>query len=758
MVSTSKYCILNLLALISYCCAQFQNIGNQADAVNFIANQKSVNPNYQVSTKELQDVLQNVIVEPLLYPVDNHWVSEARGFDTHDETVFGMTGEDAGTNVTTEPMMVTNSTLEPTTLIVTEVVLEPTLCISDLATFAADILKKEKYAEMMVDSYGKPPPGILQGNILWLGLYDQCLSQSRTSNDNYDSFNGQYCLALVTNNTQLLFYVGICVPNSCNNRELTDLLNINSNSSIKVSVFCHKQFEYSTSAIACLALLVFLCAFALVGTIIEVFKNYKGSSANQNGFKKLLPDETFENTEHTQSASVNELIITVEENNSPGCLVKFLLCFSLLTNGRKILNTKQGEGSISCLNGIRVISLTWVILGHSYVFPFQLISNPVEIPNLLGRFTFQAVGNATFSVDSFFFLSGLLVTYLTLKYLQKNEGKINWVMFYVHRYLRLTPVYMIVIFVFATLTPHFASGPFYSMIFDPNPDPGVENQMTYCQDYWWTNLLYINNFYPTSINKECLLWGWYLANDMQFFIVSPFIIYLLYHYFYAGFTLWCVILLTCFSSLIGESIIRDISVNFSLDPNEVNFVSDLIYIRPWSRISTYLVGMALGYVLYKYRGRVRMSHYMVVLGWLAATGIALSVVYGLYGSYHGRPLSASATVVYITLCRFSWAVALAWVVFACDAGYGGPVNSLLSWSFWIPLSRINYCAYLVHPIIMFVFYYSLPNSIYFTDFLFVYFYLGHLMFSYAVAFLLSVCAEAPFMALEKLTLKRDKSV
>ena len=45
-----------------------------------------------------------------------------------------------------------------------------------------------------------------------------------------------------------------------------------------------------------------------------------------------------------------------------------LLSFSLYTNASKILNTKQPSGTLTAVNGIRFISMTWVILGHTFVF------------------------------------------------------------------------------------------------------------------------------------------------------------------------------------------------------------------------------------------------------------------------------------------------------------------------------------------------------------------------------------------------------
>ena len=50
------------------------------------------------------------------------------------------------------------------------------------------------------------------------------------------------------------------------------------------------------------------------------------------------------------------------------------------------------------------------------------------------------------------------------------------------------------------------------------------------------------------------------------------------------------------------------------------------------------------------------------------------------------------------------------------AGY---VNTLLSWPGIIPLSRLTYAAYLVHPIILFYYNFSLNETIFFNEVIFV---------------------------------------
>lgn len=52
----------------------------------------------------------------------------------------------------------------------------------------------------------------------------------------------------------------------------------------------------------------------------------------------------------------------------------FLTCFCVFTNGAKLLNTNTSEGELLCVHGIRFLSMSWVILGHSYVFGYTQMS------------------------------------------------------------------------------------------------------------------------------------------------------------------------------------------------------------------------------------------------------------------------------------------------------------------------------------------------------------------------------------------------
>ena len=54
---------------------------------------------------------------------------------------------------------------------------------------------------------------------------------------------------------------------------------------------------------------------------------------------------------------------------------------------------------------------------------------------------------------------------------------------------------MFVILFYVYIFPFCGDGPLW---FQKAKGVGIEN----CKNYWWTNLLYINNFYPTNMYNE----------------------------------------------------------------------------------------------------------------------------------------------------------------------------------------------------------------------------------------------------------------
>jgi peptidoglycan/LPS O-acetylase OafA/YrhL len=108
------------------------------------------------------------------------------------------------------------------------------------------------------------------------------------------------------------------------------------------------------------------------------------------------------------------------------------------------------------------------------------------------NFAFQGLLNATLSVDTFFFISGLLTVYTFWRRMRRSgeeDPKIPWLSSTVVRYFRLTPAYAAVI-ALALIFPLLSSGPLWHETADAVADP--------CYETWWANLLYVNNFVNTE--------------------------------------------------------------------------------------------------------------------------------------------------------------------------------------------------------------------------------------------------------------------
>lgn len=87
-------------------------------------------------------------------------------------------------------------------------------------------------------------------------------------------------------------------------------------------------------------------------------------------------------------------------------------CFSLVKNYQTLMTEKVNDNT-RIFNGVRVLSILWIILGHSYfIRAGEIVMNIEAVPYLVAqKGTIMAYG-AFFAVDVFFWLGGFLLCYL----------------------------------------------------------------------------------------------------------------------------------------------------------------------------------------------------------------------------------------------------------------------------------------------------------------------------------------------------------
>lgn len=203
-------------------------------------------------------------------------------------------------------------------------------------------------------------------------------------------------------------------------------------------------------------------------------------------------DENLTITELSQSEDEEELNIWQE----------LLLSFSVVTNLKAICDGSVGSDTISSIHGLRAFSMAWVILGHICIIVFKYSDN-MELRKVVEKeFIFQTVTNGPFSVDTFFVISGFLVSFIyfrtnakgKLDRLSKNvneftAGANHFFGLIAYRFVRLTTPYMFVLGCVEVIMKYYEQ---YS-IFEP-PTLDHEN----CPKFWWRNFLYINTLFPVN--------------------------------------------------------------------------------------------------------------------------------------------------------------------------------------------------------------------------------------------------------------------
>ncbi|XP_076090041.1 nose resistant to fluoxetine protein 6-like [Mytilus galloprovincialis] len=622
------------------------------------------------------------------------------------------------------------------------------VCLNHSAAVDEGYEQQVPWALSIIDAAGKPSSNILGGSTKWLGAYDECLAVTTAQPVNGITYNfkGQYCTASLSITGDMAKYirritVGICVPNSCNEADVKYLINTANNTFKASSIECQEPDKpLDDRAIIVLVVVCLFIAVMVLGTLYDIvfIQRPKWETEDQ------MASSEYE-VKYSKKGEKASLLDNADSKivHEPGLIGKILLSFSVYTNGASILRTEQSKDTITCINGIRFISMTWVCLGHGYLSSFSIADNiATALPKYKERISFSIITNSFVSVDSFFTLSGLLLTYLVMKNLKKTEGKINWGMFYFHRFWRLTPPYMLILMVYVSLFPYIGSGPLWEK---DGPEPN------YCKDAWYYNILYINNLVDDP-KKQCMVWTWYLANDMQFFILSPLILLPLFYSHLAGVGVLLVFLLgTWISTGVVSSYYEIPAGGFAQTEHRSK-----IYDRPYARMGPYLVGMYTGYLLYKTGCKWRVNKWLNLILWAVFAALACLILYGLHGDDNGSvTLSNEVAALYNTVHRTIWGVCISWVIFSCATGNGGFINTILSWKAFVPLSRLTYMAYMTHMIVQSYFRLTKQRLVFLNDMETIYEFLGHICLTFAVSFVLSLAFELPMMGLEKIIFKRE---
>ncbi|XP_071543591.1 nose resistant to fluoxetine protein 6-like isoform X2 [Panulirus ornatus] len=608
------------------------------------------------------------------------------------------------------------------------------------------VLREHLWPFLLEDSWGKAPDGILYGNLQPWGMLEECtdIEVEEVVQVNHftmlnTTFQGRYCTVSFSSSDAKdgkgartapaslfgigspLFHYGTCIPTSCSAHDLMVSLSekLNGTSKEVASLDCHSKEDvesFTSGDIAFIVVASVLWFLLLAAAIVDISINYWDVQHYRKG------------------------------------VLRFLLPFSAYTNMKKIFHVTNEEnpGVISCLHGMRVLSMTWIVWGHTLIYLGVISINVFAGDLISGKVIDQTLLNATYSVDTFFFISGLLVAYGVLKEHTK-VGRVNWIMYYVHRFIRLAPPIALTAASMATVFRFTMAGPLAMEV--------ERNFVQVCRDSWWADVFFFTNFR----DKMCLSHCWYTAVDSQIYLVLPLVLVPLLYTRRIGLAWLGVVTLVFIAVPVIIFAVYQQYPTLPFQVPEFEFVPGIdTYMTPWCRANVYLIGVWAGWILFTLQGKtIKLQMWQVLLGWVVATAMALLVIYGVanYDTFEDPdPLPLSVSVIYGGFSRVAWALALLWVVFACHTGYGGLVNTILSYPSWQPLSRLTFSMYLVCLPIQ-VLYLGAMHTPFYTNHLNVIISTcGFLFTGGLLSVVLSLMTEGPILGLEKVFYQRPGRV
>ncbi|XP_061705725.1 nose resistant to fluoxetine protein 6-like isoform X2 [Cydia pomonella] len=424
--------------------------------------------------------------------------------------------------------------------------------------------------------------------------------------------------------------------------------------------------------------------------------------------------------------------------------------FSLYTNTRRLLTFNSGPGTLESLDGIRSISMMWVIIGHTYATNGRShYFNPQEMFRWMFSFSAIWIVASPISVDTFFLLSGLLIVYTTVGKISPKGLFKKLHLFYLHRLLRMFPILATGVFLQASLFNHLSDGPEWRIVVDK-----VER----CRTYWWATLTYVQNYIT---DKRCIGPSWYLAVDMQLHILSPLILFwVLGTRRSAWIALTVVMLVVMVVSTTYNYLNKFQTASFVPTRSQEDSTHYLRYYyhNTLTRCSPFFVGMFFGYLLNMFKNKeVHMARWFVALCWSCAVVVSAGIIYSSYPVLQMDWDSLFWDGIINSFARPGWAVCVGWMIFACTHGYGGPVNWFLSLRMWKLPSRLSYAMYIFHYSIMVIVNSTSVSASHFSVERLFYRFLADFVSVFIIAFIATVLIDSPFSTLIKLAIGGSKT-
>ena len=370
--------------------------------------------------------------------------------------------------------------------------------------------------------------------------------------------------------------------------------------------------------------------------------------------------------------------------------------WSLSQNAASLLPSSAKDRA-GPLDGLRVLSLAWIVWGHSLIFLYQW--SPIPFTEADFRpFGFRVLYNGIYAVDMLFVISGYLIMATTRRELDAAKGvraaAAVVASFFARRLLRILPAYVAALVLWSTIA-HLSQTEFGA------------GQVALCAAVGWRNLAMVNNFWPFWM--QCMGWSWSIALEFQFYVVSPAIVWTAARFPRLAVPVLALLTAASIAAYMGMTYHAFVHLE-----DGCAIFKDTVYQRLYARRFAFTLGMWAAVLVER---DVVAKAQRATLGWHAVgkrflagavlVGIAATTEAGVIEGDTGFGPVSPAQVAQLVLWRPLFAAAMAYVVYdllspRCPGDrYQSAVRSLLSLGPIYTVAQLSYGLYLFH--LMFVY-------------------------------------------------------
>ncbi|KAJ8717587.1 hypothetical protein PYW07_005517 [Mythimna separata] len=429
----------------------------------------------------------------------------------------------------------------------------------------------------------------------------------------------------------------------------------------------------------------------------------------------------------------------------------YLLAFSIRKNwGRMIAPSNSGQEPrlerLKLFYGLRTMTMFCVFFSHTtLVMSYSYVHNPLYIETSYDDPLKQILFNGSLVTHTFFVMSSFLLAYNFQLYTEKH--KVSWLHFpkgILLRWLRLTPTYALILFTISTWMRYAFNGPLWQLV--------VTTEADACRQYWWAQLLYINNYiYEDAF---CLPQTWYLAADTQLFCLGL-LVCMLARSCKARAILLSALFVVALAIVAAQTYFQDLDPVVIQSPESYRnlYATEdtfrLIYIRGHTNMSTYILGLAGGFLAYHLQNGKELHKYKKhrwVVWLLFPLGVAVILSGGLFYSDTGRAATVWR-VLYATLYKPVFQLLVVMLILGSVFKFESIYRGIMEWRGWTWSGRVSYSAFLLHTLFQRGLMGAQMQPIHMSDYTVMIVLAATIFLTYLCACILFVCVEAPAAAL-----------